>query len=116
MYAEKTTVPVDKSLEELRKTLVKVGATDFSFGNQNHKSFITFTYGTVNIRMEFDVPSHPGKDASMAQIKKYEQARRTKWRQILLYLKAKFEFINCGIETFDQAFGSFLTAQASKVT
>lgn len=110
MYAQKTIVPVAKSIEEIRKMLIKVGATGFSFGNQNNKSYITFIYEAKHLRLVFDVPSHPGNDASMAQIKKYEQARRTKWRQILLFLKAKFEFINCGLETFDQAFRPFLVS------
>lgn len=104
MFAQKTTVTVEKSTEELRDFLTKIGAVGFSFASYDGEAFLAFTYRDRPVRMKFSIPIHPGQDATIAQVKKFEQARRTKWRQLLLCIKAKFECVFCGVETFDQAF------------
>ena len=108
MVAGTNTATVDKSIEEIRKFLLQMGAKGFSFGSLEDKAYLTFSYQGKGVRLMLDVPQRPGKDATIAQLKKHEQARRKKWRQVLICIKSKFHCIQCEIETFEQAFMAHL--------
>lgn len=104
MFAEKTKVPADKSAGEIRKALLTFGGKDFALATHSDKAHIAFTYKEMRVKIVFSTPTNPGESATLAQKKKHEQAINTRWRQLLLCVKAKLESINCGIETFEQAF------------
>lgn len=104
MFAQKTKVPSDKSIGEIRKALDAFGAKKFSLGTRKRHSFLKFTYNKTQVKFYFDTPEKPGKDATIAQRKKYEQALNTRWRQVLLCVKAKLQSVECGLETFEEAF------------
>ncbi|MFP5386665.1 MAG: hypothetical protein ACLGHN_11330 [Bacteriovoracia bacterium] len=104
MFASQTSVPVEKSIEEIRVFLTKIGTEGFSFAAYDGDAYLAFSFQGKAVKMCFKIPVHPGKEATIAQMKKYEQARRSKWRQILLCIKAKFECVLCELETFEQAF------------
>lgn len=115
MYAQYTTVPVEKSMEELRLALTKFGAKDLSYGSNDGHTYIAFDYQETKIKLMFPMPCPPKKESSNAAVKKYEQYRRTKWRQIVLCIKAKMESIVSGIETFEEAFLPHIVLEDGKL-
>lgn len=104
MFAKFTTIPVEKSIEDLRGALVKFGARNFSFGNNEDKAFVAFDYDGYKVRIEFHVEKYPGVKPTQVQLRKYEQKRKCKWRELGLFVKVKFQSVLSGFETFPQAF------------
>ena len=50
----------------------------------------------------------PSVNATKASVKTYEQTVKTRWRCLLLVVKAKIEAVECGIETFEEAFMPYI--------
>lgn len=111
MFAEKTKVPAEKSAGEIKKALTQFGTENFSLKTERDKASIGFTYKNVAVKVRFSLPEKPGKSSTIAQRKKYEQATNTRWRQLLLCIKAKLESVCMNIETFDQAFMAHIEGQ-----
>lgn len=95
-YAEKTTVPVEKTKMEIERTLTRYGASAFGSFSERDRAVIVFAAG--NRRVRFDLPLPIGDDA------KSDKIRRVRWRALLLCLKAKLEAVASRIETFEEAF------------
>lgn len=104
MFAKKTKVPAEKSAFEIKRATAAFGCKNFRLGTSGQKAYVGFTYKDLKIKIEFSLPPQPGNKAGHADKKRYEQAVNTRWRQILLCIKAKLESINTGIETFEEAF------------
>lgn len=111
-YAADTSVPVEKSRVEIEKMLRRHGATAIASGwEQTHAAIQCRIQGRV---LRFTVPmplrtehaSTPtGRIRTSAQITAaLEQAERTRWRALMLVIKAKIEAVESGIETFENAF------------
>ncbi len=106
-YANKTSVPVVRSQEEIRKTLERYKATGFVFGENNGMALCGFEMNNRRIKFIIEIPIY-GKaktkknylmgDAECAQV------IRTRWRCLLLAIKAKFECVESGISTFEEEF------------
>jgi len=62
------------------------------FGFTARKAMIGFALNDRAIRFELELPE--GND----------QAIRQRWRALLLAIKSKLESVDCGIETFEEAF------------
>lgn len=103
-YAEKTSVPVDRSKSEIERTLVKYGATAFMFAAQNDKAMIVFEIKGLRIKFILPLPESPSSNATGVSIKNHEQKLRSKWRSLLLCIKAKLEAVDANITTFEQEF------------
>lgn len=108
MYAEKTSVPVDRSQAEIKKTLTKYGATAFAFAESKDKAMVQFEMSGRRIKFILPLPVH-----GVAREKKYkflmsqsqvDQAIRSKWRALVLAIKAKLECVDAGITTLEQEF------------
>lgn len=93
-YASKTDVPVDRTRIEIERTLLKYGADRFAYFTETGKAIIVFE--AKDRRLRFDLPLPP-KGAA-------EQKFRTRWRALLLCIKAKLESVASGIESFEEAF------------
>lgn len=104
MYAKTTKVPVDKTIGEIRKILDKAGAIGFAFAEQGSAAYIIFKVKDRGVKMFVKLPRPPQEKSNEASRKTFEQLRRSKWRALLLCIKAKVESIESGIETFDEAF------------
>ena len=82
-YASTTKVPVDQTRNEIERTLAKYGAKKFAYFSESGRSIIVFEASDRRIR--FDLPVPAGENDKEAQ------ARRQKWRALLLCIKAKLE-------------------------
>lgn len=103
-YAKSTKVPVDRTIGEIRKVLEKAGADGFAFAEQGGCAYIIFKVKDRGIKMFLRLPRPPEKTSTEASKKTWEQIRKSKWRALLLCIKAKVESVESGIETFDEAF------------
>lgn len=113
-YAERTTVPIERTHAEIRALLVKAGAEGFMVGEHNGIAQLAFQMGGRQIRFRMPLPRPQDKEARIsdagrrrteAQALDYVDAEsRRKWRALLLSIKAKLESAASGIETFEDAF------------
>lgn len=103
-YAEKTKVPIMQSQNEIRTILSKYGATAFGFVEEGDKASIFFQIERRRIRFNLPLPLKPSGRATGKEIKDYEQICRSKWRSLVLSIKAKLESVASGITTLEQEF------------
>jgi hypothetical protein len=96
VYAATTTVSVDKSRTEIEHTLKRYGADRFAYFTEADRAIVVFEANQRRIR--FDLPILKAID------RKGEQLQRSRWRALLLCIKAKLESVESKIETFEEAF------------
>jgi hypothetical protein len=102
-YASETSVPVERTRAEIERTLMRYGANGFAYGTEVGRAMIGFQ--TKERRIRFILPLVAPQRATMKQA---EQFMRSRWRALLLSIKAKLEAVESGIETFDEAFMSHI--------
>lgn len=113
-YAAGTGVSVDRSLDELRRTLRRFGAQQFAFSEEDDRTMVAFRKDGRLVRFSVSMPN-PDDPAftrtETGRVRKpsaareaWEQACRARWRSLALLVKAKLAAIEDGIETFEQAF------------
>lgn len=103
-YAKNTSVPISRSKAQIEETLLRYGIKEFGMGVSPRGDGILFN---KNGRIyKINVPN-PNKDDYKTD-KQYEQARRQRWRVLLLSIKAKLEEIEAGLISFDDQFLSYL--------
>jgi hypothetical protein len=95
-FASKTKVSVDQTRSEIEKTLGRYGADRFAYFKEQGMAIIVFEANERRIR--FNLPLPEGTDD------KSLQEERSKWRSLLLCIKAKLESVESKIETFEDAF------------
>ncbi len=106
-YAENTKVPAFRSQAEIRKILSKYRATAFAFAENNNMAMVQFEMNAKRIKFLMPLPvKHVTKDKRgyLMSEKKVEQSTRSKWRALVLAIKAKLESVEAGIATFEQEF------------
>jgi hypothetical protein len=116
-YATTTTVPVEKSRAEIEQLLSRHHCTKFASGvdHEAHRATIQFTAHNRIIKFEIALPdpSDPKykrirtnylQRTTQGIAKIVEQETRTRWRALLLVIKAKLEAIESGIATFEDEF------------
>lgn len=117
-YATNTSVPVERTRAEIERLLQAYGADQFASGYDSDRAFIHFKARDRFVRFVLPLPKRDDKKFTVRQVGKYstasrspgealkawEQACRTRWRALLLTIKAKLESTEAGIETFEQAF------------
>jgi hypothetical protein len=116
-YARNTTVPVEKSRAEIERLLSQHKCTKFLAGvdHEAHRATVQFQAHQRIIKFDITLPN-PG-DPKYRKIKNsylqrttagveklVEQETRTRWRALLLVIKAKLEAIESGIATFEDEF------------
>jgi hypothetical protein len=121
-FAEKTSVPVERSRAEIEGLLVKYGASCFASGWKPGAAVIQFTIkrpgGDRLVRFELPLPS--GTDKAVTHFKNrygswtarpassaadaLAQETRRRWRALALVIKAKLEAVETGIVLFDDEF------------
>jgi hypothetical protein len=90
-YARNTRVTPEKTRDEIERTVKKYGAKGFASAWQGDAVRIEFLCRDRHIRMTMIEP------AGM-------QSTRSKWRSLLLLVKAKLEAVDAKITTFEEAF------------
>lgn len=113
-YAENTTVRADASRNEIERTLIRYGATAFSYGWDGDKAAIQFIADERQIRFILPMPDRDSKEFTRTPTGKariasaveaeYEKAVRQRWRALALMVKAKLEGVAAGIVTFEEEF------------
>lgn len=116
-YAAKTTVDVAKTKQEIEKLLVKNGATGFMIGWVEGNESVAFEMAGLRIRFSFpeiveasvanDALGRPRTSANLAggTIKAaMQQAHRSRWRELLLLIRAKLVAIESGIVSVEEEF------------
>jgi hypothetical protein len=117
-YAERTTVSVERSRNEIEQTLARYGAQQFMYGWTSIGAVVAFVVEVESgqkrqVRFELPLPSrdekrfrlHSRGQRTPAQAEAlWEQACRQRWRALSLVIKAKLEAIESGIATFEDEF------------
>lgn len=118
-YAESTTVPSDRSRNQIEAVLHRYGARGFGYMTEGNIAQIVFKMlgpdgSPMAVRMTLPLPCRDsdefcktptGKDRSPdAALKSWEQACRSAWRSLYLVVKAKLEAVDAGISTIEREF------------
>lgn len=103
-FAAQTRVPVDRSQSEIKKILSKYGASGFAYGEQGARAIVMFEMASRRIKFVLPMPQPPREQPTQAAVKGYEQLCRTRWRCLVLAIKAKLECVESGITSLEQEF------------
>lgn len=113
-YAVKTDVPAPRTRAEIELLVQKHGATKFSSGWEDGAIAIMFEMRTRRVRFYLPMPQANEKQfaydgnrkprTAEGRAKAHDQAIRSRWRALLLVIKAKLEAIESGVTSFDQEF------------
>lgn len=112
-YAANTTVPVERSRNEVERILGRYGADAFSYGYDGERWVVMFAAHDRRIRFELPrpdrrefefTPTGQIRHSRDAIEKAHEQAMRQRWRALALVIKAKLEAVEAGIVSFEQEF------------
>lgn len=112
-YAAKTTVQADRSMSEIESTLRRYGAAKFMYGRDDDRVLVAFEMQQRRLRFVLPIPTEeefqqtPTGRARRSQSTitgQYEQAVRSRYRALLLTIKAKLESVESEIEEFEDAF------------
>ena len=114
-FAVNTDVSAERTLSEIQATLKRYGASRMAYAEDDFEVSVMFEMQSRRVRFTLPLPDK-NAEAFVAKggnqnIKKgsfnqsvYDQAVRSKWRALLLAIKAKLESVESEIETFDEAF------------
>ncbi len=92
-YAARTQVPADRTRLQIEEIMRKRGADQFFSGADIDRALLAFRLNGRHIR--FVLP--------LADTRNQQQVR-SRWRALLLVIKAKLEAIDIGILTLEEAF------------
>lgn len=100
-YASKTRVPVERSKNEIEAVLKRYGASAFGYMESTGRVQIFFRVGEPARSMRFELPL---EDNGGRITQRWEQDCRSRWRALVLVIKAKLEAVSSGITTIEQEF------------
>ena len=112
-FASDTNVSINRTREEIIRTLEHYGADGFGFMTEGDRSAIYFRIEGIRVNLHVSMPDYaefsmmPKRNARRteeAQRRAYDQACRQRWRALLLIIKAKLEAIEGGITTLQEEF------------
>jgi hypothetical protein len=115
MYASQTSVSTERSKGELERLLSKAGATSFMSGFDDTTAMLGFKMHDNFYSIRFQLPPQedyaftPGqrrRRSAADMLKHHEQGCRSRWRAIVLIVKAKLEAVEIGVVTVEEAFAS----------
>jgi len=99
-YAQTTSVPVERSKQEIERVLTRYGADQFISGWEHGRAMLGFRVHDRMVRFELPLPSAE----DYKQQARREQENRQRWRALLLVIKAKLEAVESQIATFESEF------------
>lgn len=113
-FAAQTSVSSERTRGEIERTLQRYGASRFMHGWDGDNVALGFTMRNRTIRLMLTMPSRKadefvkaprrGRRTPEAAERLWEQACRSRWRALLLVIRAKLEATACGISTFEDEF------------
>lgn len=119
MYASDTDVAVEKSMREIQQMVRRAGAKTWYQGEDSSSASIAFELGDRRILFELPIPQEAeftyvkrtvrGKTKSLKRNDRdlgraLDQAKRSRWRALMLTIKAKLVSVDARIETVEEAF------------
>lgn len=120
-YAKETVVPIERSRAEIEETLRRYGASEFHSGWKQEAAMIGFRIKALFVRFVLPFPARDEKRFThkkvrgymkpMSELQReraYEQELRSRWRALLLVIKAKLEAVECKISSVEQEFLAFI--------
>ena len=120
-YASDTTVPVERSRAKIEETLRRYHATEFHSGWTGAYAWVAFKLDNYFIKFELPFPRRDekrftrklvrGKEQKLSELqasRAYEQELRSRWRALLLVVKAKLEAVECQISSIEKEFLAFI--------
>jgi hypothetical protein len=111
-FAQNTTVPVERSQQEVQKILRRYGADRFGTMEDRKAAYLMFEYNSILIQITVPIPTkeefsktEKGRIRRNNQAEQaYDQAVKQRWRALVLGVKAKLEFVESGISTIEKEF------------
>ena len=114
-YAADTEVPSDRTIAEIKTLVTRHGATGYLYAESPSQAMIMFELRGRQIKFVVPLPDRNAREftrtpargfqrSEAEAIKAWEQATRTRWRALLLVIKAKLEAIAIGVGTFEDEF------------
>lgn len=118
MYAAKTTVSPERSLEEIKRVLRRYGADKFGQAESRESAAVMFEIDQILVRIDVPLPDRDAPEFTQTAngrsrgqgsiLAAYEAVLRQRWRALLLAIKAKLEAVECGISTLETEFMPFM--------
>lgn len=116
-YATNTEVSVEKSRGEIERLLSRHRCTKFATGVDHESHLATVQFHTHNRIVKFEIALPNPADPKYRKIKNtymqrtaagvakiVDQEERTRWRALLLVIRAKLEAVESNIATFEDEF------------
>jgi len=113
-YAERTRVPVDRSLSEIRRLLLNAGATHYAAGEGPESAGVQFKLHDLHYRFEVRRPTWQeiaerfGAPGRVDRDRAIESEWMRRWRARTLWVKAQIEFAEVEPDAFAAAMLSYL--------
>lgn len=112
LFAEGTSVPVERSRAEIERLIAKHGALRFVSGWNEHSATIMFEVSGRRVRFDVPIPTKEdftktakGRERAAAdQARACENEERRRWRSLSLVIKAKLEAVASGVTAFEDEF------------
>jgi hypothetical protein len=116
-FARDTTVPAERSRQQIEETMRRYGADSFFSGWKEGAAYLGFRAQGRYIKFVLALPPRDDKRFTHQKIGSrwkartpdraaaaWEQEGRRMWRALLLVIKAKLEAVASGISTFENEF------------
>lgn len=122
IYAQETSVSVEKTRAEIEATLARYGAVKFAYMTAETSAVIMFVAHGKGVRFQLPLPPRDDIHFTIREFRRmgklvskqprtpdeayraWEQACRSLWRSLFLCVKAKLEAVNAGITSFEAEF------------
>lgn len=124
-YARNTDVSVSRSKVEIESLVGRYGASQFVSGWSGDHASIGFVIDKRSIRFDLRMPerssfaqTETGRTRRSPRVVEHawEQACRSRWRALLLVIKAKLEAVEAGISSIDEEFMAWTVVPGSGKT
>lgn len=105
-YASHTSVPEEKTRAEIEKLVRAAGCEGYASGFDGAAAWVAFRHADRMIRFRLTTvgPGDVGGRGRTNARAAADQENRSRWRRLLLCIRAKFEAVESGIETLEEAF------------
>lgn len=102
-YAAETKAPVSQTQAEIRAMLNKAGADSFGLMEERDRVHLAFELANRKIRFTIPMPARVDTEAPREKNSR-EKLTRSRWRALMLVIRAKLESVEANIETMEEAF------------